>query len=289
MLTAEELRELRKLQITAGRKVDSLFGGDYRSAVRGRGMEFEEVREYYPGDDVRHIDWNVTARTHQPHVKVFREERQVAVMLCMDVSGSTRVGTGGRDGRTSRRLQMARVAGGLAYASIRNRDTVGLITFTDRIEKILVPRKSRGHAWAVIQAAYEGEAEGKGTDIATALGHVGRVQRRRAVLVVVSDFLDPGPWERILGALSRKHTVHAVLVHDGLDDRLPDLGLIDVLDPETGRIRTVDARTLAAGPSVEERVGRLRRSGAQTLALSTDDDPFLALHQHFQRASRRRG
>lgn len=288
MLTAEELRELRKLQITAGRKVDSLFGGDYRSAVRGRGMEFEEVREYYPGDDVRHIDWNVTARTHQPHVKVFREERQATVMLCVDVSGSTRVGTGGRDGRTSRRLQMARVAGGLAYASIRNRDTVGLVTFTDRIEKVLVPRKSRGHAWAVIQAAYEGKAHGRGTDLATALGHVSRVQRRRAVLVVVSDFLDPGPWPRILGAMCRKHTVHAVLVHGGLDERLPDLGLVDVYDPETGRVRTVDARMLAAGPSVESRMSALRRAGARALALSLDEDPFLALHQHFQRMRRGR-
>lgn len=288
MLTAEELRELRKLQITAGRKVDSLFGGDYRSAVRGRGMEFEEVREYYPGDDVRHIDWNVTARTHQPHIKVFREERQVSVMLCVDVSGSTRVGTGGRDGRTSRRLQMARVAGGLAYASIRNRDTVGLVTFTDRIEKVLVPRKTRGHAWAVIQAAYEGKAEGRGTDLAVALGHVSRVQRRRAVLVVVSDFLDPGPWPRILGAMARRHTVHTVLVHDGLDKKLPNLGLIDIMDPETGRIRTIDARRLAAGPSVEERLSVLRRAGTRALALSTEQDPFQALHGHFQRMRRGR-
>lgn len=288
MLTAEELRELRRLHITAGRKVDSLFGGDYRSAVRGRGMEFEEVREYHPGDDVRHIDWNVTARTHQPHVKVFREERQVSVMLCVDVSGSTRVGTGGRDGRTGRRTQMARVAGGLAYASIRNRDTVGLITFTDRIEKVIVPRKTRGHAWSVIRAAYEGFAEGRGTDLANALGHVSRVQRRRAVLVVVSDFLDPGPWPRILGALARRHTVHAVLVHDALDVQLPDLGLIDVFDPETGSIRAMDARSVLSGPSVEERLTTLRRSGARALALSTEDDPFLSLHQHFQRMRRGR-
>ncbi|MCO4746934.1 MAG: DUF58 domain-containing protein [Proteobacteria bacterium] len=288
MLTAEELRELRKLHITAGRKVDSLFGGDYRSAVRGRGMEFEEVREYFPGDDVRHIDWNVTARTDQPHVKVFREERQVTVMLAVDVSGSTRVGTGGRDGRTTRRLQMARVAGGLAYASMRNRDTVGLVTFSNDIERVLVPRRSRNHTWAVIQAVYEGEAKGRGTDLTAALGHVSRIQRRRAVMVIVSDFLDDGPWARMLGAMSRKHTVHAVLVHDALDKKLPSLGLIDVLDPETGRTRTIDARRLAAGPSVEERLTALRRAGARALAVSTEDDPFLALHQHFQRLGRGR-
>lgn len=288
MLTPEELRELRKLHITAGRRVDSLFGGDYRSAVRGRGMEFEEVREYHPGDDVRHIDWNVTARTDRPHVKVFREERQVTVMLCVDVSGSTRVGTGGGDGRASRRLQMARVAGGLAYASIRNRDTVGLVTFSDRIETVVLPRRTRGHAWAVIQAVFAARAEGSGTDIQAALAQVSRVQRRRAVLVVVSDFLDSKPWQRIMTALAARHTVHAVLVHDPLDGQLPDLGLIDVYDPETGRTRVVDARKVLAGPTVEERVSVLRRTGARTLALSTEDDPFLALHRHFQRQGGRR-
>ena len=114
LLSPEELRELRRLHLFAGRRVDSLLGGEYRSAVRGRGMEFEEVRQYFPGDDVRHIDWNVTARTGEPFIKVYREERQVTVLLVVDVSGSTRVGTGGRDGRTDRRLQIARVAGGLA-------------------------------------------------------------------------------------------------------------------------------------------------------------------------------
>ena len=119
-LTAEELRELRRVHLAAGRRVDALLAGEYRAAVRGQGMEFEEVRAYVPGDDVRHIDWNVTARTGEPFIKVFREERQLTVQLVVDVSGSARVGSGGRDGRTVRRLQIARIAGGIAYASIRN-------------------------------------------------------------------------------------------------------------------------------------------------------------------------
>ncbi len=287
-LTPEELRELRRLHISAGRRVDSLFAGDYRSAVRGQGMEFEEVREYVPGDDVRHIDWNVTARTGDAHVKVFKEERQVTVLLVVDVSGSTHVGTGGRDGRTDRRLQVARVAGGMAYASIRNQDRVGLVTFTDQVESFLTPRRSRGHVWAVIQNVFEARGDHRGTDLSEAFRFVRTVQRRRAVVVVVSDFLDPGEWDRGLGTLARKHTVHAVCVHDPLDDGLPSLGLIEVVDSETGQTQLVDGRRWAAQRTLDERLQRLRRCGARVLGLSTQDDPYTVLHRHFQRVGARR-
>ena len=202
-LTAEELRELRRLHLSAGRKVNSLYAGDYRSAVRGQGMEFEDIREYYPGDDVRHIDWNVTARTGQPFIKVFREERQRTVILLVDVSGSTRVGSGGRDGRTDRRLQIARIAGGMAYASIRNQDRIGLVTFSDRVEHFLTPRRTRGHAWAIIQHVYETVGTHRGTDIAELCRFVRQVQRRRAVLVLVSDFLDPDAPKKLMPRLNQ--------------------------------------------------------------------------------------
>ncbi|MCA9572749.1 MAG: DUF58 domain-containing protein, partial [Myxococcales bacterium] len=244
LLTAEELREIRRLHVQAGRRVDALLSGDYRSAVRGRGMEFEEVRSYQPGDDIRHLDWNVTARTGEPFVKIFREERQLTLLLVVDVSGSTRVGTGGRDGRTDRRLQLARVAGGLAFASYRNRDQVGLVTFSDRVEEVLTPRRTRGHVWAVIRTVYDPRAHGQGTNLAEALRLVARTQKRRAVVVIASDFLDPGPWDRVLGALSRKHAVYGVCLTDPLDDGLPGLGLVSVVDAETGRRRLVDARQL---------------------------------------------
>ena len=288
MLTPEELRELRRLHISAGRRVDNLFAGDYRSAVRGQGMEFEEVRAYVPGDDVRHIDWNVTARTGEPFIKVYREERQVTVLLVVDISGSTGVGSGGRDGRTDRRLQIARVAGGLAYASIRNQDRIGLVTFTSDVETYLPARRSRGHVWAVIQRVYEATGQSRGTDLSAALGFVHQMQRRRAVVVVVSDFLDGGPWESVLGSVARRHKVHAVAVHDPLDAGLGSLGLVEVVDSETGQTRLVDAAAWVARQSVEERVARVRRCGARTVALSTEEDPFAVLHRHFQREGARR-
>ena len=288
MLTPEELRELRRLHISAGRRVDNLFAGDYRSAVRGQGMEFEEVRAYVPGDDVRHIDWNVTARTGEPFIKVYREERQVTVLLVVDISGSTHVGSGGRDGRTDRRLQIARVAGGLAYATLRNQDRIGLVTFTEGVEGYLPPRRSRGHVWAVIQRVYEATADQRGTNLAEALGYVHRMQRRRAVVVVVSDFLDDGNWQPVLGALARRHKVHAVNVHDPLDQGMPSLGLMEVVDAETGQTRIVDAAAWIAKQSVDERVQSLRRCGARAVSLSTADDPFAVLHHHFQREGARR-
>jgi len=282
MLTVDEIRELRRLHLSAGRRVDSLFAGEYRSAVRGKGMEFEEVRAYVVGDDVRHLDWNVTARTGEPHVKVFREERQVTVLLLVDVSGSTRLGSGGRDGRTDRRLQIARVAGGIAYASLRNQDRVGLVTFTDRIETVLVPRRSRGHAWSVIDAVYRAQAEGRGTDLGAAVRFLRSVQRRRAVVLVVSDFIDPGPWDQPLGSLARRHKVHTVCVHDPLDTPLSGLGLVEVVDAETGVRRLVDGGDADAVP-LADRLARLRRTGARVVPLSTHDDPFAVLLQHFHR------
>jgi len=288
VLTPEELRELRRLHVSAGRRVDSLFAGDYRSAVRGQGMEFEDIREYVPGDDVRHIDWNVTARTGEPFLKVYREERQVTVLLVVDVSGSTRVGSGGRDGRTDRRLQIARVAGGLAYASLRNQDRVGLVTFSDRVETFLTPRRTRGHVWSVIQHVYESFGQHRGTDIGAAVRFLRQVQRRRCVLVFVSDFLDGGEWERSIGFLARRHKLHAVLVHDPIDEGLAGLRLMELVDAETGATRLVDGSTLAATRPMGERLRRLRRTGARAVAMSTEDDPYTVLHQHFQREAGRR-
>lgn len=285
-LTPEELSELRRLHVQAGRRVDALFGGDYRSAVRGRGMEFEEVRTYQPGDDVRHLDWNVTARTGEPFVKVFREERQTTLMLVVDVSGSTRVGTGGRDGRTDRRTQLARIAGGLAYASFRNRDRVGLVTFSDRIEATITPRRTRAHTWSIIQHVYDAHAKGHGTDLSLALGFAAGIQHRRSVFVVVSDFLDPGPWDRVLGAIARRHQVYAICVPDALDASLGDLGLVEIQDAETGRTRVVDARALTGRVPVEARVERLRRTGARAFAIATEDDAFAVLHRELHARKR---
>lgn len=287
-LTPEEMREIRRLHLQAGRKVDALFAGEYRSAMRGQGMEFEEVRPYSPGDDIRHIDWNVTARTGDPFIKVFREERQLNVTLVVDVSGSTTVGSGGADGITDRRRQIARIAGGLAYASFRNRDRVGLVTFTDQVERYLSPRQNRAHVWSIIRAVFEGDAEHKGTDLSEALSFIAKTHKRRSTLVVISDFLDEGPWDKPLATLARKHRVHGICVTDPLDSGLKGLGLVNTFDPETGRTGLLDAAALFPTLTVAGRLERLKKTGAFAMSMSTTDDPFTVLRRQFHNAGRRR-
>ncbi len=284
MLTADELRQIKRLHVQAGRRVDALLAGDYRSAFKGSGMEFEEVRAYEPGDDVRRIDWNVTARSDEAWVKVFREERELTLLLVIDVSGSVRFGGGGADGRTDKRLQIARLAGGLAYAALRSNDRVGLVAFTDRVERYLPPRKSRGHGWSVVQAAFERHAEGHQTDLAAALAFASSVMRRRAVVVVLSDFLGPKPFLDQIGALAGRHRVHALLVHDPLEERLPGVGLVTLQDAETGAIVTRDVGSMVATRARAERLAELRRFGVAASAVSTKDDAFLKLQQHFRGA-----
>ncbi len=288
MLTPEELKQLKRLHIQAGRRVDSPFAGEYRSAFRGQGMEFEEVRPYVPGDDVRHIDWNVTARTGSPHIKEFREERELCLQLVLDVSGSVRFGSGGRDGRTDKRLQIARIAGALAYAATRNGDQVGLMTFSDKVERFLPPRKSRGHAWAVMRSAWERGDVGRRTDLAGALAEVGRHLRRRSVVCVLSDFVSNGAYERELAILARRHRVNCFMVHDPLEAALPALGLVDVEDAETGERRTVNLGALKARSTVDTRLRALRRLGVKASAVATDEDPFQHLLRHFRRLEQAR-
>lgn len=285
MLTAEELRQIRRLHVQAGRAVDSPFAGEYRSAFKGRGMEFEEVRPYVPGDDVRHIDWNVTARTGQPFVKEFREERELVMLLVVDVSGSVHFGSGGRDGETDKRRQLARVAGALAFAGIRNGDKVGLLTFSDRVERFVPPRKSRGHAWSIIKAVFEDRPVGRGTDLPLALEHAARMLKRRAVVCVLSDFLsDPGRPDAAgpLRHLAWRHRLHCFVVHDPLEARLPPVGLVELVDAETGRPRLVDAGRARLGPPVPERLRALQRAGARACEIPVDQDAFHRLVVHFR-------
>lgn len=288
MLTIEELRQIQRLSLQLNRRVDSPFAGEYRSAFRGQGMEFEEVRAYVPGDDIRHIDWNVTARSNQPFIKVFREERELTVMLVLDISGSMRVGSGGRDGRTDKRLQAARLAGALAYAAIRNQDRVGLATFTDRVEKLVPPRKARGHAWGVIREAFAGDPGRRGTALGEVLEQVGRLLKRRAVVCVLSDFLGDSDWLRPMAVLSRRHQVSAFLLHDPLEASLPGVRLVELEDAETRRRRLVDARSLLARVPLEARLRDLRRAGARARAVGTGEDPFRELLAHFRSVERRR-
>ena len=289
MLTPDELLQIRRLQLLLQRRVDSPFAGEYRSAFRGLGMEFEEVRPYMPGDDVRHIDWNVTARANAPFVKQFREERELTLLLVLDISGSMRFGGGGLDGRTDKRLQLARVAGALAWAAISNGDRVGMLAFTQEIEHHLPPRRARGHAWQILRTAYAPPPSRRGTDLVTALERVHRTLKRRAVVCVLSDFVSEASPDRVLSVLSRKHQVHGFLVHDPLESAIPKgIGLVELEDAETGRSLLVDARHLAPTESVEARVQRISRAGARCTAVSTADDPFHQLLGHFRRMERAR-
>lgn len=288
-LTSEELRQIRRLHLQLGRRVDSPFAGEYRSAFRGLGMEFEEVRPYVPGDDVRHIDWNVTARTGEPFVKQFREERELTLLLVLDMSGSMRFGTGGRDGKTDKRLQLARVAGALAFAAIRNGDRVGMLAFTEQVEQYLPPRRARGHAWQVLRAAFAQPPARRGTDLPGALERTTRSLKRKAVVCVLSDFLSEDAFSRPLAVLARRHQVNAFLLHDPLEESIPKgLGLIELEDAETGRRRLVDSSRLRPREPVEERMRAIRRTGAWVSAVSTADDPFATLLQHFRRLEQRR-
>ncbi len=293
MLTPEELKQIRRISLQAGRRVDSLFAGGYRSAFKGQGMEFEEVRLYTPGDDVRHIDWNVTARARVPHIKEYREERELTILLAIDVSGSMGFG------QPSKRLQMARVAGGLAYAAIRASDRVGLLAFSDHVEQYVPPRKSRGHAWRVIREAFEfagrETARPRGlrgffarparprTDVAAAADHLGKVLKRRSEVVLISDFLSPGDWTGPVRALAARHRVHALLLHDPLEEGGVVAGLAEVADAETGELRLIDLSTLGPRRRLAVRLDELRRAGCRATAISTDQDPFIVLRQHFER------
>jgi uncharacterized protein (DUF58 family) len=283
MLTPSELQQIRRLHLQLNRRVDSPFAGEYRSAFRGQGMEFEEVRPYVPGDDVRHIDWNVTARTGEPFVKVFREERELTLMLVLDRSGSLRTGSGGRDGRTDKGLQAARLAGALAWAAIRNGDRVGMLSFTEQVEDFLPPRKTRGHAWSVLRAAFDAPPARTGTDLGAALEHLGRMLKRRAVICVLSDFMSPTPFARPLAVLSRRHQVNCFVLHDPLEAQMPSVGLIEVEDAETGQRKLIDTSTLRPRVPVKQRLKQVRKGGAWASPVSTAEDPFHQLLAHFRK------
>ncbi|MDX1383133.1 MAG: DUF58 domain-containing protein, partial [Thermoanaerobaculia bacterium] len=234
-LPAELFAQIKGIQIRTQRLVTDLLAGEYESAFRGRGMEFEEVREYQPGDDVRHIEWNVTARMDHPFVKEHREERELTVMLLVDVSSS---GIFGSD-RKLKSDVAAEVAAILAYAAIRSNDRVGLIVFSDHVELFIPPKKGRGHVWRVIREILTHRPRREETSLDAALEYLGRVTRRRAVVFLISDFIDEGYAERLRVA-ARRHDVTAVPVLDPRELELPMVGLIELEDAESGEVLTVD-------------------------------------------------
>jgi uncharacterized protein (DUF58 family) len=291
MIPTEILRKVRRIQIVTSAMVNDFFAGQYHSAFKGRGMEFEEVREYEPGDDVRTIDWNVTARTGRPFVKNYREERELTVMLAVDVSASQSFGT--REQLKSELV--AELGATLAFSAIQNNDKVGMILFTDRIERFVPPRKGTRHVLRVVRELLYHEPAGRGTDVGLALEYLSRVMQRRAVVFLVSDFQTPdfsGP----LRIVRHRHDLIPVLVHDERESRLPPVRYIELYDPEAGEQILVDTGSQA----FRERFGRradarretllsdLRRMKVDAIQVTTGESFVEPLRRFFRRRERRR-
>jgi uncharacterized protein (DUF58 family) len=235
MLPKEIIKKVRRIHITTSRLVTDIFAGQYHSVFKGRGMEFDEVREYMPGDEIRFIDWNVTARTGIPHIKKFVEERELTVMLLLDMSASCSFGSV----KQLKSQLAAELCSVLAFSAIHNNDKVGFMAFTDKVEKFIPPRKGLRHVLRVIREALYFKAEGKGTDITAAIEYLNRVIKRSAVVFVISDFYAP-EFKKPLSIANNRHDVIAVTVTDPREIGLPDVGLVELQDAESGKDFLID-------------------------------------------------
>jgi uncharacterized protein (DUF58 family) len=287
----ELLRKIRRLEITTRKAVHEQLAGQYHSRFKGHGIAFSEVRPYQPGDEVRRIDWNVSARSGELFVKVFHEERELTVMLLVDVSASGDFGSGAR----SKTEAAAQLAAQVAFSAVANGDRVGLILFSDTVEKLVPPRKGRKHALAIIADILTHEPAGHGTNLDVALTALLLAQRRRAVVFLISDFQARG-YEQRLTVVAKKHDLVPVAISDPVENELPDTGLFALVDPETGEEAVVDT----SDPEVRRRYWRAIRDEAESrrtlfrrlrldsLELSVDDDHGDALARLFRRRSRGR-
>jgi uncharacterized protein (DUF58 family) len=259
MLPAEVIRKIRRIEIRTNRLVTEHLAGQYHSVFKGRGMEFAESREYQIGDDVRSIDWNVTSRAGKLHVKVFQEERELTVVLLVDVSRSGEFGSGER----LKREVAAEISALLAFSAIKNNDRVGLVRFTDRIEQYIPPRKGRTHVLRVVRELLVPDVEGAGTDLGSALAYIARVLTRPSVVFLISDFLD-AEYERALRIAARKHDLVAIEIVDPVEERIPSVGLVELEDAETGRRRLLDTSSRRVREAL---AGETRRRREETRAL----------------------
>jgi uncharacterized protein (DUF58 family) len=290
VIPREILKKVRQIEIRTNQEVTDVLGGQYHSVFKGRGMEFEEVREYLPGDEVRSIDWNVTARFGHPFIKKFKEERELTVMLVVDVSASGQFGSG----RQSKNELAAELAAVLAFSAIRNNDKVGVILFTDRIEKYIAPKKGRRHVLRVIREVLAFEPQGTGTDLSLALDYLNHVQRRRAVCFLLSDF-QAGNFENKLRIAGKRHDLVALSIRDPREEQLPAVGLVELRDAETGEQAVVD--TFDAGvrevfaSRAKARLDNLRQlfrsTAVDQVEIRTDADYMQPLVKFFRMRERR--
>ena len=274
--TSELLKKVRKIEIKTRGLSQNIFAGQYHSAFKGRGMAFAEVREYQFGDDVRDIDWNVTARFQHPYVKVFEEERELTVMLLIDVSGSLNFGTA----RQLKSDMATEIAATLAFSAIQNNDKIGVIFFSDRIEKYIPPQKGRKHIGYIIREMLDFHAQSQKTDVGMALEYLTRVMKRRCTAFVLSDFYTRADFSTVLQIANRKHDVAAIQVYDKRAKELPDVGLIKVRDAETGHDIYIDTSSKKLRQAHTrywmEREETLRQTFAKSnvdwVSVATDED-----------------
>ena len=289
METSEILKKVRKIEIKTRGLSSQVFAGQYHSAFKGRGMAFSEVREYQYGDDVRDIDWNVTARFHRPYVKVFEEERELTVMLMIDVSGSLDFGTQ----RQMKRDMVTEIAATIAFSAIQNNDKIGVAFFSDRIEKYIPPKKGRKHILYIIREMLDFQPQSKRTDVKQALEFLTSVSKRRCTAFVLSDFYDRQDFLQPLQIANRKHDVVALQVYDQRARELPDVGLMRVVDAETGYEQYIDTSSRRLRQAHEkywhQRQEVLRetmnKSNVDLISIATNEDYVKALLMLFKQRS----
>ena len=287
METSELLKKVRHIEIKTRGLSRNIFAGQYHSAFKGRGMAFSEVREYQYGDDVRDIDWNVTARYNKPFVKVFEEERELTVMLLVDVSASRNFGAVGE----AKREMMAEVAATIAFSAIQNNDKIGMIFFSDKIEKFIPPKKGRKHILYIIRELIDFTPDNTGTNIGLALEYMTNAIKKRCTTFLISDFIDNGDYKNALSIANRRHDLVAIQVYDRRESQLPNVGLIKLQDSERGREQWVDSSSVAVraryaewwNSRQEQMLAMLRKSRVDLATIATDDDFVVALMNLFQR------
>jgi uncharacterized protein (DUF58 family) len=287
--SAELFKRAKKIEIASRRLVDEQLAGQYHSVFKGRGLVFSDVRPYYAGDDVRSIDWNITARMNAPHVKQFVEERDRTVNLVIDMSASGYFGSRG----ASKRELAAELAAVVAFSAIKNNDRVGLYVVTDRVERFVPPKKGRRHVMRVIGEILAFQPQSRKTDLAAGLDFLGKVARRRSVVFLVSDFLSDG-WESAMRITARRHELVPVVVGDPMESALPDVGLLLLEDLETGRLVEIDTSSKARGEfarrarkAADAREEALRRLNVDTVLVRTDQPYVDALIAFFKARAKR--
>ena len=286
MSAIELIKKVRKIEIKTKGLSNHIFAGEYHTAFKGRGMAFSEVREYQPGDDIRSIDWNVTARFNNPYVKIFEEEREMTVMLLVDVSASKDFGTQ----QQMKQELVTELGAELAFSAIQNNDKIGVIFFSDQVEKFIPPKKGKSHILRIIRELIAFEPENKGTNIGEALRYFNNVIKKRSVCFLISDFMNEG-FEAPLRIANKKHDVVAVRIHDKREEELPNVGLVQMKDAEKGNIEWIDTSSKAVRTQFKanylkheaELLKLFRSSGVDTINIRTDEDYVKPLISFFKR------